>query len=211
MTLILKRSDALRLVLMPIERITTGLRTEEINAHEIGHVDLKNRILKVEQAIVLKEMKGTKTGKSRDVELNNEAYLAIKRQMKRAMQRTPKMYKGQERRFLWVNSKGNPLCASNFSEKLWKPIFKKLAMKDIKIEYRRPNQLRHTYISHCLKQGDNISWVAKQTGHTIQTLLKDYARHIKDKNHGKIADNYFTKVLHGNESDQYEIYEKTSS
>ena len=37
-----------------IVRITTGLRTEEINALEIGHVDLKNTILKIEQAIVLK-------------------------------------------------------------------------------------------------------------------------------------------------------------
>lgn len=55
----------------------------------------------------------------------------------------------------------------------------KAAHKDTKIAYRNPYQLRHTFASQLLSQGDNPAYIAKLLGHkTIDMVTRNYGRWV---------------------------------
>lgn len=47
--------------------------------------------------------------------------------------------------------------------------------KSVKVRYREPYAARHSCISWNLMIGKNLLWVAKQHGHSVQTMLANYA------------------------------------
>jgi len=59
----------------------------------------------------------------------------------------------------------------------WRPIFEK-----IDIAYRNPYQMRHTFASMMISNGEDILWVSKMLGHTNSAItLTMYARYIENK------------------------------
>lgn len=54
------------------------------------------------------------------------------------------------------------------------------AHRDTGIAYRNPYQLRHTWASNLLSQGENIAYIAKVLGHkTIEVSMKTYAKWVE--------------------------------
>jgi hypothetical protein len=49
----------------------------------------------------------------------------------------------------------------------------------IKARYREPYNARHSFVSWNLMLGKNLLWVAKQHGHSVQTMLDVYAAWIE--------------------------------
>lgn len=203
-------------------RFFTGLRAEEIDALEKHHVNLKNSSLYVKQAIVDRILKDPKNDSSyREVDLNQRASEALKRQLERVMTRKPKLFIGKLafkkrpeqnnnrlRHFLFVNSHGNPLSFRTVRRTAWKPIFDKINLIDAAIGYRNLNQTRHTYISQCLLAGENILWVSKQVGHeNASTTFKRYARWIKNDTDGSKSNDVFTQSLHYYKNGQDDLHE----
>ncbi len=45
----------------------------------------------------------------------------------------------------------------------------------LELDYRKPYNTRHTFISHALDKGMNPVEVAQLTGHDVQTLYENYA------------------------------------
>jgi integrase len=66
--------------------------------------------------------------------------------------------------------KGKSIDARYFRRNIWQPI-----LKGIGVEYRKPYNTRHTFISHALQKGINPVVVANITGHDTETLFKYYA------------------------------------
>jgi integrase len=60
-----------------------------------------------------------------------------------------------------------------FRARAWKTI-----LASCQSEYRTPNNLRHSAISHALAQGSNPIALAEQTGHDRRILLSTYAHAI---------------------------------
>jgi hypothetical protein len=48
-------------------------------------------------------------------------------------------------------------------------------MKSVTVRYREPYAARHSCVSWNLMIGKNLLWVAKQHGHSVQTMLSTYA------------------------------------
>lgn len=58
----------------------------------------------------------------------------------------------------------------------------KLLLKRINITYRNPYQMRHTFASMMISNGEDILWVSKMLGHTTSAMtLNKYARYIENK------------------------------
>jgi integrase len=109
--------------------------------------------------------KGTKTGKSRAVELlpSVRSMLADRHQK----------LNPQPDNLVFPAPKGGSIDDHNFCNRAWKAILAKC-----RVEYRSPYNIRHTAISHALAQGANPIALAEQTGHDNRVLLSTYAHAI---------------------------------
>lgn len=157
-----------------------GLRTSELIALKWEDVDFENEIIHIKRAKVENEIKSTKTKAG----LRQILMLAP---AKDALQKQYLLSKNSE--FIFNNpSTGkawhNALRLSSY----WQKVLKKANVK-----YRQPYQMRHTYASTLLSNGENIFWLAEQMGHeNTEMLFKHYGKWIpKDTKNGyKLAGNY---------------------
>jgi len=68
------------------------------------------------------------------------------------------------------------LTSQQLRRTAWMPLLKRAGVR-----YRNPYQIRHTYASMMISQGENIMWLSKQMGHAdAEVTLKKYARWIAD-------------------------------
>jgi integrase len=63
----------------------------------------------------------------------------------------------------------------NFSYRVWKPLLKKMG-----IEYRKPYNMRHTFITLCREAGTDIKDLARIVGNSPEIILKHYLGNKRD-------------------------------
>ncbi|MGM0608982.1 MAG: tyrosine-type recombinase/integrase [Candidatus Muiribacteriota bacterium] len=81
--------------------------------------------------------------------------------------------------YIFTTSKGQPFnTCSKIAAWYWKP-----TLKQCDIEYRNLYQMRHTFASLMISNGEDILWVAQMLGHKDASMtLEKYARYVKTKN-----------------------------
>ena len=65
------------------------------------------------------------------------------------------------------------MCQSNMTSRHFFP-----ALKDAKVERIRFHDLRHTYASLLIDQGENIKYIQTQIGHSSPTMTLDVYAHL---------------------------------
>lgn len=109
--------------------------------------------------------KGTKTGKSRTIQLTSTVRSMLVAKYNRL--------NPQPDDLVFPAPKGSSINDNNFNKRAWTKI-----LISCNIEYRCPYNLRHTAISHALARGVNPIALAEQTGHDKRVLLSTYAHAI---------------------------------
>ena len=109
--------------------------------------------------------KGTKTGKSRTIQLSPTVRSMLANRFDRL---TP-----APTDLVFPSPKGLSIDDHNFCNRAWKTI-----LESCHIGYRSPYQIRHSAISQALHQGANPIALAEQTGHDKRVLLSTYAHAI---------------------------------
>jgi integrase len=109
--------------------------------------------------------KGTKTGKSRMVQLVSSVRAMLADRYQKV--------NPQPEDLVFPAPKGGAMDDHNFCNRAWKKILAKCH-----VEYRSPYNIRHTAISHALAQGANPIALAEQTGHDKRVMLSTYAHAI---------------------------------
>ena len=112
--------------------------------------------------------KGTKTGKSRTIQLPPSVRSML---LERYERLNP-----QQGDLVFPSPKGLPIDDHRFNRRAWRTI-----LASCNVEYRSPYKLRHTAISHALANGANPIALAEQTGHDKRTMLSTYAHAIDQK------------------------------
>lgn len=150
----------------------TGLRTGELMGLRWPRVDLEAKTLRVTETTterVDKPRAKTKAG-MRTVPLLPAALEAVQ-----GMRKFTQL--GDDR--VTVNPRArakDKAWASNQLEKAWKA-----AHKDTGIAVRKPYELRHTFASQLLSQGENPAYIAKLLGHkTIEMVTRIYGRWVSE-------------------------------
>lgn len=150
-----------------------GLRSSEQIALLWQDVDLRSGEVKVRRARVLgKDKERTKTSYERDVELNARALSVIERQRARTMLAGTHVFRNP--------TTGRPWNDEQDQRRVWAT-----ALRTAKIRYRPPKECRDTSVTVALMAGADPVWVAKQHGHSVQVMLKDYAKWIPKADRGR--------------------------
>lgn len=149
-----------------VTRFYTGLRTGEINGLQWEDIDFKNNVIEVRRSHSKDGDGGLKTASSRRVVPMVPAVAQALTQQ-RAM--VPK-----DSPWVFITSTGTPVSATNFANRIWKPL-----LRHLELTHRMPYQTRHTAATLMLASGENPEWVARVLGHTTtEMLFRVYSRYI---------------------------------
>ena len=142
----------------------TGMRPSELFAVRWSDIDWRMGTVTVQRAFTRKTMKVTKTSKVRHVELTTLALQGLERQK-------PTTYISGSYIFEWM---GSMVDDDKAPRRAWDS-----AIRRIGIRHRKAYSARSTYISHALMAGVNPYKVADQAGNSVETIMKHYAKWIK--------------------------------
>jgi len=148
----------------------TGLRTSELIGLEWTDIDWVNSLVRVQRAVVDKQVKITKTrAGNREVTFFPPALSALNNQKKHTFLHSDRVFHNPKTGAPWETDK-------QIRESAWRPALKKAG-----IRYRNPYQTRHTYASMLASNGENLWWLSHQMGHeTIEMIMKHYGKWIPD-------------------------------
>ena len=157
--------------LMIVFGFWTGLRISELIALDWKKVNWERKTIKIDQVLTQtsKSFEVPKTKRSiREVELHKPAYDALQEM---------KSYTYLEGGIVFRNPyNGLPWDGDSSLRKRWKRILKKADVR-----YRSPKQMRHTYISTGLMEGEDVGFICEQVGHDNEMVtFKNYNRYIKN-------------------------------
>ena len=123
----------------------TGLRTSELIGLEWEDIDLVNNRVRVQRAVVDKQIKVTKTrAGTREVTLFPPALASLVDQKKYTFLHSKRVFHNPKSDSPWETDK-------QIRESAWRPALKKAG-----IRYRNPYQTRHTYASMLASNGENL-------------------------------------------------------
>lgn len=147
----------------------TGLRPSEQIVVRWPDVDWRRRKIKIHRAQVDGEEKDTKTSTIREIDLNDYALAALKRQKAHTFMMDPDGV-------VFRNPKtGRPWAGEQVQRKRYfKPTLRRLG-----IRMRDAYQTRHTFATNLLMGGINPAYIATQLGHATTAMVhKVYAKWI---------------------------------
>lgn len=151
----------------------TGPRPSEQISLAWPDLDWRAKILRIQRAQVLQEEKDTKTARVRDHELAGRALYFFERQRAFTQLRGSRVFLDPVTGNRYNDEKP-------FRERYWRP-----TLAALKIRYRVPYQMRHTYATLAIMAGNNPAWVARQMGNSPAIMWKHYGRWIEKADRGR--------------------------
>jgi integrase len=153
----------------------TGLRIGEAIAIQWGDIDQAGRFLAIERNLVDGKVTTPKSGKGRRVDLSGELAGALEqvrtRRKARALEEgRPAPTTGD---WVFVNDEGNAVDPDNFRKRVWPKLLEKAGLRAIRI-----HDLRHTFASLLIGQGEGLPYVRDQMGHHSIALTVDTYGHL---------------------------------
>lgn len=154
----------------------SGPRPSELIALAWSDIDWPHRIARIQRARVLQQEKDTKTARVRDHELAGRALEYLERQRAHTQLRGSCVFLDPVT--------GRPYNDEKpFRERYWRPV-----LTNLKIRYRVPYQMRHTYATTAILAGRNPHWIARQMGNSPAIMWKHYGRWIERADRGRERD-----------------------
>ncbi len=150
-------------------RFFTGLRPSEQIALLVSDCDIAQGKISISKARVMARDKDrTKTSTDRLVELCPRALQVLKRHL--ALRARLQLAGSIQHDELFFKETGEPIRNLQYPWVRWRSTLRKM-----KARYRDAYNARHSSVSWNLMVGKNPLWVAKQHGHSVQTMLDTYA------------------------------------
>ncbi len=150
-------------------RFFTGLRPSEEIALTVHDYDVERGTLSISKARVHGiDSNHTKTRRDRLIRLCPRAVAVLNRQLtlRERFQRAGVI----NHEFLFFRDNGQPIRDLLESARRWRRSLARLSVR-----YRKPYAARHTSVSWNLMIGKSPLWVAKQHGHSVETMWRVYS------------------------------------
>jgi integrase len=171
-------------------RFFTGLRPSEQIAVRVTDCDIAQGKIKIDKArVVARDKDRTKTSEDRIVELCPRALHVLKRHL--ALRARLKLEGKINHDDLFFKDDGTPIRNLQYPWVRWR----RTLTVTLKGRYREPYNARHSSVTWNLMLGKNPLWVAKQHGHSVQTMLETYAAWLEGTTESDLA--AITRAMEG--------------
>jgi integrase len=155
-------------------RFVTGLRPSEEIALLITDYDRDRRELHVTKARVLRRDKDRpKNGEERTIELCGRAIDVLERQL--ALHARYVAERRINHKHLFFHEDGAPIADPECTRWRWNETLN----RTVDGRGRGPYHARHTFVSWNLMLGKPLLWVAQQAGHSVEVMLRMYAKWLQ--------------------------------
>ncbi|MDY6987943.1 MAG: site-specific integrase [Thermodesulfobacteriota bacterium] len=159
----------------------TGMRLGELLAVQWGDIDFNSRFVWVRRSYRRGKLASTKTGKERKVDMSDQLAAELKRLLKQRKKEALQQGLGQVRDAIFHRD-GGTLIEQNYIRRVFKRILAKAELREIRL-----HDLRHTFASLLLSQGESPVYVKEQLGHSsIQITVDVYGHLIPGSNRGAV-------------------------
>jgi len=150
----------------------TGMRLGELRALKWANVDLHSRLIVVNAAMSRNVMSTTKSGKSREVHMS--AHLTDTLRALQLQRRKESLANGLSDipEFVFLTHAGTQLDESNFRKNFFWRALRLAGLRQVRF-----HDLRHTFASLLIEQGEDLNYIKEQLGHHSITLTVDVYGH----------------------------------
>jgi len=180
----------------------TGMREGELIGLKGGDIDFNGRLIEVQRNVVRKRVTTPKNGKTRRVDMSLQLTNTLERLLARrkveALKRGESLDDVMED-WVFTTPQGTQLDPNNLRKRVF---YRALAMAGLRRV--RFHDLRHTYASLLIQQGESLAYVKDQLGHhSIQITVDTYGHLVPGGNRqavDKLDDVRTDRRLHIGES-----------
>ena len=163
--------------------LRTGMRLGELRGLEWGDIDFRGGFIEVRQAYVKGQITTPKNHKRRRVDMSPQLAETLK--ALRTERKKESLAKGWKERPEWVfvNDVGQVIDEGNLRGRVFYPALAKTGLRHIRI-----HDLRHTFASMLLQNGESLVYVKDQLGHSsIQITVDIYGHLVPGANRQAVA------------------------
>ncbi len=167
---------------MFLTSLHTGLRSGEVIGIRWPDIDWHGKFLEVRRQVVRTKVipLKTKNGRRR-VDLSDDLLSTLAALKKKRQEEALKRGSNEISEWVWANEQGKRIDINNVKVTSFKRVLRKAGLREI-----RYHDLRHTYASQLLAQGEPVTYVSRQLGHANpQITFKVYAHWIPNNSQRK--------------------------
>lgn len=149
----------------------TGIRLGECLGLQWKDIDFENRFINVQRGFSKGKIETPKSGQSRKVDMSLQLTDGLKKILRQRKIDTLERGWGRVPEWVFVRNNGEPYHES-YLRRLFYKVIEKAGLRKIRI-----HDLRHTYATLRISNGDNIADVSKQLGHHSVKFTMDIYYH----------------------------------
>jgi integrase len=151
----------------------TGLRIGEAVALQWDDIDFHGRFINVRCNWVDGHLTTPKSGKGRQVDMSLQLTETLKALLVERKKETLRKGWGAVPEWVFTNEVGNMIDPDNFRKRVWPKLLAKAGLQHIRI-----HDLRHTFASLLIQQGESLAYVKDQMGHHSIRVTVDIYGHL---------------------------------
>jgi integrase len=158
----------------------TGMRLGELLGLKWGDIDWNAKYIRVERSYKRGHLDKTKTGRTRRVDISDQLEAALKTLL--TVRKKEAVKAGSPAPLTFVFHRDGQPMEQNYIRRIFKRVLTKAGIRDMRF-----HDIRHTYASLLLSQGESPVYVKEQLGHqSIQITVDVYGHLIPSSNRGAV-------------------------
>lgn len=150
----------------------TGMRSGEIAGLQWGDVDFGGKFATVRRNVWRGRAAGTKTDRIRRVDLSDAVCEALEAHRRRLRAEWLKKGRNEVPEWVFANQEGRPADMQNVKNRWFYRCLEKAGLRRIRF-----HDLRHTYATLLIQQGESLAYVRDQLGHSSIRMTVDTYTH----------------------------------
>jgi len=151
----------------------TGMRFGEVRGLEWGDVDFRGGFIMVRRGMSRDKVETPKSGKGRRVDMSGQLAGVLHDLRTRRKREALAKGKGKMPDQVFLSPEGMPVQENNFRNRVW---YKALAAAGLR--KTRIHDLRHSYASLLIQNGEPLPYIRDQLGHSTIRLTVDTYGHL---------------------------------
>jgi integrase len=153
--------------------VRTGVRVGEASALQWTDVDMVQRFADVRKTMKHGKVTTPKSGRGRRVDLSAQLTEGLRALSVERKEEKLRLGWTEMPPWVFITAAGTPFDVDNFRRRIWPKLFAKAGLRQVRI-----HDLRHTYASLLIAQGETLAYIRDQMGHHSIRVTVDTYGHL---------------------------------